>query len=288
VPFYVRERVGFGRSFLLLCGRTFRHVAREPSLLMTQLAVTVFVALFLGGVFFQLNSYLDGTQNRTGVLFFMTIFFSLVSMSSLGILVSERVIFLRERDAQFYTPLPYFLSQLTCDMLPLRVLPPLLFGAISYWMMGLHNDMLRFGLFLLILILVNVVATAACFLISAAVHNIGHANLIASLFFIFSMLFGGLFLNNNTSSGRFTVLQYLSFIHYGYEALMVNEFKDLPLTFNPSGFTPTQITGQIWLDNFAMNEGMLLNDLWILFGIFTIFVSTAYLFLRFSRGQYRK
>jgi len=230
---------------------------------------------------------IDGTQNRVGLLFFITIFFSLISMSSLGLLVGDRVLFLRERDAQFYSPLPYFLSQILCDMIPLRVLPPVVFGCIAYWMMGLNEDFVRFALFLLILILVNIVATAACFVISAAVNTIGQANLIASLYFIFCMLFGGLFLNNKTSSWS-TYLQYLSFIHYGYEALMVNEFQGLDLTFNPSGFSPTRINGQDVLNNYSMNSNMFLADLWILLAFFLSLLFIAYLFLKHSRGSFKK
>ncbi len=49
----------------------------------------------MGFVFWQMNNLIDGTQNRLGVLFFACIFFSLMSMSSLSLLVEERVLYLR-------------------------------------------------------------------------------------------------------------------------------------------------------------------------------------------------
>ncbi len=60
-----------------------------------------------------------------------------------------------ERDAGYYSPLPYFLSQLLCDVIPMRVLPPIAFGAISYYMMGLNTMPGRFEICLVGLVLLN-------------------------------------------------------------------------------------------------------------------------------------
>jgi hypothetical protein len=78
-------------------------------------------------------------------------------------------------------------------------------------------------------------ATSFCFFISALTRSIGQANLAASLFFIYCMVYGGLLLNNDKGSSLIT-LQYGSFFHYAWEALMINEFSGLVLIFDPSGF----------------------------------------------------
>ena len=101
------------------------------------------------------------------------------------------------------------------------------------------------------------------------------ASLLAIIVFLFSMMFGGLFLNNNDKVAHKNpilcfnddrvfgreiqmltkILKRLSFIHFGYEgdgecllcvaihlvllvaqALFVNEFDGLELDFNPDGF----------------------------------------------------
>ena len=72
------------------------NMLREPRLLLLQWVVTVFVALGVGGTFFRLSYDLPGIQNRTGVLFFTILYFSIVSLSSLPVLADNRIIFLRE------------------------------------------------------------------------------------------------------------------------------------------------------------------------------------------------
>ena len=155
----------------LLCRRGFRLVWRDPSLMFLQLVVTLLVGGATGGLFFHIGERrppsarwarpstgrggliprgaagvivragtdLNGAHNRMGVLFFVVLYFSVISMSSIGTIVSDKEIFLRERAAGLYTVEPYFASKIICDLLPLRVLPPVLFSLMIYPMCTLHT-----------------------------------------------------------------------------------------------------------------------------------------------------
>jgi len=131
------------------------------------LVFTIIAGITIGLVFYQLNYNTTGMQDRAGFLFFLIFFFSLTSISSLSQFVTERSMFVRERRDGYYTILPFLVSKFLTDMLPLRVIPPLIFGSITYWMVGLRSDPFRFCSFLTVTILVNVVATSACLAISS-------------------------------------------------------------------------------------------------------------------------
>ncbi len=235
---YYRFVPGFWTRYIVLCSRTFKNVSRDRSLFLAQTLVAMGMSVALGGIFWQLNNAIDGTQNRLGVLFFSCIFFSLMSMSSLGILVNDRGLYLRERDAGYYTPLPYLASQVVCDLVPMRVLPPIFFGSILYYMIGLNPDLYRFMFCIMTLVITNLAATTLCFLISATVQTHAQANLVASLWFIYCFLFGGLFYNSETTNSHgINNTVYSSFVHYAFEALCVNEFVGLTLWFNPVGYS---------------------------------------------------
>lgn len=280
LPEYSKKQASFFNKFALLCGRSFLHVARDPSLLLLQFVVTALVAVFLGGIFWQVDLFYPGIQNRAGFLFFVIMYYALVSMTSIGVFVNDRILFSRERAAQYYTTLPYLLSKIICDIIPLRVLPPFVFGAICYWMVGLNEDVVRFSLMIVLLVLINTAATAPCFCASAAVKTAAQANHLVSLLFIFSMLFGGLLLNNSQDAGsRVDFLKYASFFHYGYEALMVNEFKDLILTFNPSGHESALVNGDVVLDFFGLDMDSFYMDIYLLVVYSTVFFVAAFFFL---------
>ena len=213
------------------------------------LLITLVVALLLGFTYRNIDNGIPGSQNRFGFLFFIVMYFTLVSMSSIGSFVKELDLFNRERARGYYSTWPYFLSKLLTDFIPFRMLPPMLFAAICYPMIGLQMDAyrIRFMSFVLVLILTNLAATSVCFAYAALYGNVGQANLAAVLTFVFSMLFGGLFLNNSTvssstSDGDQTTsavglsnLRYASFMFYAYSSLMSNEFSGLVLEWKAQG-----------------------------------------------------
>lgn len=77
-------------------------------------------------------------QDRCGSLFFMCMYLSLMSLSSLPLWRDDRLVFMKERAAGAYGTAAYFMAVVLFDVLPLRVLPPLLFTLTSYSMIGLR------------------------------------------------------------------------------------------------------------------------------------------------------
>ena len=55
--------------------------------------------------------------------------------------------------------------QVVCDVLPLRVVPPIVFASIVYPMCSLHADFVRFLVFTSLLVILNVTAMAMCFFV---------------------------------------------------------------------------------------------------------------------------
>lgn len=275
---------------LLLISRSFSNIARNPSLLFLHFAFTIIAGVALGTIFFNLTNDIGGVQDRTGFLFFMIFFFSLTSLSSLSHFIADRVLFIRERTDQYYTTLPYVISKLVSDLLPLRIIPPMIFGSISYYMIGLQNDPFNFTTFVVIVVLVNTDATASCFFISSFCSTVPQANLIAVVWFVFCMLFGGLFLNGSGGSDTteyINWLRFLSFFHYGYDALMINEFKGLNVWFNPSGYPGISITGQVFLENLSIDADNFGTDVGALFAFAVGFFALGFIFMSYFQKTRR-
>jgi len=270
---------------LFLSHRAFTNISRDPTLLGLTFTFTILSAIILGGVFYQLNNEISGSQDRVGFFFFFLVFFfSLLSLNSLSLFLAERRLFIREQGSLFYSTIPFLVSKLLCDMLPLRVIPPLIFGSISYWMIGLQSDPLRFVTFLVILVLVNVVATSACFAISAAFSSPAKANLVAVIFFVFSMLFGGLFINFQITGSTMRVIasfRFVSFFHYGFNAFMVNEFTDLTLLWTPINGDSFEMNGGLFLQNLAIDTDNFGTDVMGLGVMALLFQLIAVVYLKY-------
>jgi hypothetical protein len=111
--------------------------------------------------------------------------FGFSSLTSLGIFAGERILFMRERANGYYSPLTYFLAKVLFDILPLRVVPPFVLGAIIYRPVGLVPTVPEFWKLILVLVLFNLAASSVVFLISIVISDGGLANLIGSLAMLF-------------------------------------------------------------------------------------------------------
>ena len=222
----------FKTQVKLLCGRLLRQMYRHPFLIYVHFISSFVVAWGVGGIFWHSGSNQGGIQNRMGSLFFILLFLTLMSLSSLPVWKEDRLLFKSERASRVYSTDAYFVSMLLFDLLPMRVLPPFFFGFFSYGMIGLNEggewNLLKF---VFVLILTNIVATCLCMAVGAANRNVAAANMVASLCFLGAILFGGFLLNKDHIPWYVRWIADLSFINRGYEALMVNEFVDNPLTF---------------------------------------------------------
>lgn len=106
-------------------------------------------------------------------------------LTTLNAFASERLLFTRERANGYYSPLTYFAAKLLFDIVPLRVIPPFVLGAIIYGPIGLVATVDSFWRFILVLVLFNLTASSAVLLLGMLIKNSGVANLIGSLVMLF-------------------------------------------------------------------------------------------------------
>ncbi|KAI1179051.1 hypothetical protein F4777DRAFT_535406 [Nemania sp. FL0916] len=268
-------RVSYIRQFIILSQRTWRNLYRNPLLMLTHYAIAIVLAVLSGYLFYGLTDDIAGFQNRLGLFFFLLALFGFSTLTSLNVFASERLLFVRERANGYYSPITYFAAKMLFDIIPLRIIPPILMGAIIYPMTGLIPDAPHFFIFMLTLVLFNLAAASICFFIGIVCKDGGVANLIGSLVMLFSLLFAGTLLNHDKIPDAAVWLQSLSIFHYGFEALIVNEVVKLTLVDSKYGLDIT-VPGAAILSSFGFNNGAKWMDI-VNLGIFAaVFVVLAY------------
>lgn len=198
------------RQFAIISRRTWRNLYRNPMLMLTHYAISIVLAVFLGFLFYGLTDDIKGFQNRLGLFFFVLALFGFSTLTSLTVFSTERLLFVRERAKGYYSPVPYFAAKVIFDIVPLRLVPPIILGAIVYPMTGLVPAWPEFLKFILFLVLFNFAAATICLFIGIVFRNMGVANLIGSLVMLFSLLFSGFLLNKESMVGAIAWLQYVS------------------------------------------------------------------------------
>ncbi|KAJ2997734.1 hypothetical protein HDV02_005204 [Globomyces sp. JEL0801] len=250
-PSTSRAGANWWDQFKILSGRTFVNLYRNPDLLRTQYVLSILIAFICGFLFWKLDDTLAGFQNRLGVMFFICALFGFGCLSSMQILF---------------------------DLLPLRMVPPVILGLICYHMIGLQPEFVLLLRFLLVLVLFNVTSACCCLAISIIFPDQGIASLIATLVMLFEMLFGGLLLNKATVSPMFQWMHRLSFFNYAFEALVVNEVAGLTLVEEKFGFK-IDVPGALVLKTFGLDAQGYWSDVQNLAIMCGIFVAIAFVWL---------
>ncbi|POS80611.1 ABC transporter [Diaporthe helianthi] len=268
-------RIGWGRQFVILSQRTWKNLYRNPLLMLTHYAIAILLGVLSGYLFYGLTEDIPGFQNRLGLFFFVLALFGFSTLTSLNVFSSERLLFTRERANGYYSPVTYFASKVLFDIVPLRIIPPILMGIIIYPMTGLQADAAHFFFFLLVLVLFNLAAAAICLFIGIVCKDNGVANLIGSLVMLFSLLFAGLLLNAQKIPDGAKWLQWLSIFHYAFESLIVNEVSKLTLVDKKYGLDIT-VPGAAILSSFGFDNGAMWKDVICLGAYAAGFVVLAY------------
>lgn len=208
------RRASWWSQFQILADRTLKNIYRDPMLMLSHYCMSIFLGLLCGALFYKVSNDIPGFQNRMGVFFFMCALFGFSCLSILPSFAHERILFVRERANGYYSPLIYFSTKVLCDIVPLRVIPPMLMGLIIYNMVGLVEGWTEFGKFFLVLVLFNLTASGICLMIGIMFEAVGVANLMSSLVMLFSMLFGGLLLNKGAMRSKCLTFCYALFLSF--------------------------------------------------------------------------
>jgi len=266
----------FYTQFYCLAVRTTKNFLRNFMLLPLHIGTAIMMSLFIGLCFWKLPMTIPvGLQNRMGAMFFTCALLGLTCMTSLELFISERAVFIAERANRYYGSWAYYCTKILFDIVPLRVIPPIIFGSISYFMIGLRYDgsIYYFLDYLLILVLFNVACGGITLTIATISPSVALGNMITLLLLFYFMLFGGFLLNNDNIPWYLAPLRFTSPFQFALEAMLSNELTGQIIELevkNVGGLT--KIPGDTVLINFGFNIQHYGLDLGMLVGLSTVFL----------------
>uniref|UniRef100_A0A1A8CEL0 ATP-binding cassette, sub-family G (WHITE), member 2a n=1 Tax=Nothobranchius kadleci TaxID=1051664 RepID=A0A1A8CEL0_NOTKA len=211
----ITYNTGFLTQFKWVLKRTFRNLILNPQTSIAQVAVTLFLALVVGALFFKVQEDQSGIQNRIGSLFFIVVNQCFSSLSAAELFITERKLFTHEYISGYYRVSVYFLCKILSDILTLRTIPAMVFTCVAYFMIGLKATVEAFFTFMFTVALVSYTATSMAMAISADQTVVAIANIFMTISFVFMMIFAGLLVNLPSIASWLAWLKYLSIPRYG-------------------------------------------------------------------------
>lgn len=235
--------------------RCVAQLAREPALLRTQLAVHVLVALFMGSVFFQVQSDIAGFQNKAGSISFLLYFFALGGLSTSQTVTREWPLLWAEYHAGLYGVITYTVTRLLLELMLLRVLPAVAFSGIFYAMMGLKREALPFLRFLLAAALASADSALLCAAIAAcAPRQQGAASLVATVALLACLLVAGFNLNLTALPEWIEWLAWTSFGRHAFEIMLCSELEGQMVDVDVPGVPPVRVRASVILGAMGLDS----------------------------------
>ena len=202
-------------NVVLLSWRAFAEQSRDYFAFGLKTFFSIFFALVIGGIYSNIGNSQQSIQNRYGLLFFILINSSFAGVN--GVLTSfpkERDIVTRERSAQAYDTVSYYLSKVLVEA-PLNLLPSTVYAFIVFWLVGLRYG--SFGIFLGVFLFTNFVAILLGLFISAGTSSALAAQAIGTPLIIINLLFGGYYIRVDSLPIVLNWIPYISFFRWGFE-----------------------------------------------------------------------
>lgn len=189
----------------------------------------LFMSLLYGGVYWNEDTNVQGhTYEELGaLLLFVAVDQVICHISTIGLLFNERLLYYREKSANTYTSLSYWISiwvPQAIVSLPLA----LLYSIILYNMTGLRSSSSKyFGIFFSVVLILNYIGIFSSILSASVASSIELALAIYIVFLFTSIIYaGGLIYLTELDHWQRDWIPYLNFLRYGLQALMLNQFDN--------------------------------------------------------------
>ncbi|XP_065199289.1 protein white-like [Sycon ciliatum] len=246
----------------VLSRRTLRLTLRNMIMIHLNVMATVVVCVAMGLFYLNIGSHEDivrRVQGVTGAIFLLIAVFSYHGAGNIAQIVPvEHPIFVREYESGTYSPAVYFICKYLAT-LPVVLMLQLGATSITYFMFGLAASAKRYFIFYAANVMVMLCAESIGYIISAvAGSNLSVAFALTPVGIVPLMLFGGVLLNLNSTPDYVVWLEAISFLRWGFEVAMVNEFQEEFLQ-NCTGVNPTQLcfnNGSQVLERFGLDTGV--------------------------------
>ncbi|KAK9463806.1 ABC-2 type transporter-domain-containing protein [Lipomyces oligophaga] len=221
----------------LCISRGFQRLLGDMTLFFATLISNIILALVISSVFYNLPSTTATFYSRGALLFFSILFNAFSSALEIMSLYAQRPIVEKQSRYAFYHPFTEAVASMVCDM-PLKILVCIAFNLTLYFMSNLRREPGAFFTYLLFSFSVVMAMSMIFRSIGASSKTISEAMAPAGVLILMLVIYTGFTIPTTYMHGWARWLNYLDPIAYGFESLMLNEFRHRKFScasFVPSG-----------------------------------------------------
>jgi len=223
------EPVSLLRQMQVLTVRAARQTIRDPGIFTSELIQYIFIGLFLGGMYYDINmTVTQGVFDRTASLFFvLAVLIFTPPFTAVTTFSIERHLFRKERGDKLYS-LFSWLGAKTLTCWPMEMALCLVFSSMVYFMLGFQRDAGKFFNFFIVLALFQLCGESLGLMFAVANDSPIYAIVWMSLVLIVALSLTG-FLTSSCPT-YYLFIQDSNVFRFALLALLINEFGGLEFT----------------------------------------------------------
>eukprot|EP00516_Mucochytrium_quahogii_P007391 CAMPEP_0203758064 /NCGR_PEP_ID=MMETSP0098-20131031/10829_1 /ASSEMBLY_ACC=CAM_ASM_000208 /TAXON_ID=96639 /ORGANISM=" , Strain NY0313808BC1" /LENGTH=1683 /DNA_ID=CAMNT_0050650311 /DNA_START=424 /DNA_END=5472 /DNA_ORIENTATION=- len=223
-PYTSAFATGFSTQFWQILKTQYLFFIRDRALLFMRIATAIIFGIILTVLFWDSKDDLAGGQARVGLVFISISYVGYSAMLIIPSTVEQRPVVFRERTANQYTLLPFFLAT-TISEIPGIFLQNMTYILTFYFFVGLQRSMHHFLLFAGGMFLLNMVCFSFSFFIATIAANADSATILNTVINSVFTLFCGFLLNFNSIPIYWKPMYYLSEFRYPLSFLLSSELR---------------------------------------------------------------
>ncbi|CAM6119140.1 unnamed protein product [Calypogeia fissa] len=274
----------FWKETWVLSSRNFYNFLRTKTVFVSRIATVLLTGLIMATLFFNSDKDEEGLRDRQVFFSFTIAILVFTSTEAMPVFLMERRIFIRETSRGAYRASSYVVSY-SIIVLPFMLVLAVLSTVTSYFAVGLVRKTGAILFFALVVFLILSIANAFVAFISGVAPNFITGLIAFGATSAYQFLFCGFFIRRHDIPKYWIWLHYGSFFKYAYEALVVNEFRNIRGHIWFRGLTSERLLHRMDMKRDMSNQWL---NVFVLICFFLGFRFLFYLTLRFQTTNIRK
>jgi len=241
-------------QLLVLWRRSLIEASRGSLNGLWSAAVALGVGLFCGLVFKDLDDGLSGVQNRFGSIFFTQMFFAFCGLEVCTLWYWDRPRAEHERSANFYSGSAYFVAKALAYLWWYCLVLPGLFVMASYSLIGYSEGSMAKPLFYYLSLCGTAAASSGiCLVILSLTTSLGAGISTSAIVLTILLMYSGFLRPKDALPPALRWLVSASPFSHSFAAMIANELQGVTTHFDAKGYTPVDVSGDIWLYQFDID-----------------------------------
>ncbi|XP_065906198.1 broad substrate specificity ATP-binding cassette transporter ABCG2-like isoform X2 [Dysidea avara] len=203
-----------------------KKLYRNPVKTLMHTIVLSAIALAMGIFYYQVDDDYTGFQNKVGAFYYIALIMLFSGLSQALWVKRDKLIFIHHVARGYYRTSLYLICYFCLDVIPPRIVAPIAFAIISYWMIGFKNVLSKFMIYVTTLVLTCLAGSTIVLSNAASQDNFTAVAGLTIGTFAFHMVTCGFLLNMNDIGIYFKWIQYVNPLRFTLHACFKTELKD--------------------------------------------------------------